>query len=124
MNENLSEFLFKVFAIFFFLIAVSMFVVMNNKSTQTLSIVKEGVYEDKAVYRSNFSYDDYTATGAEIISKIYDGLDVNIVVDGSTILKDVDVNTFNFNSIEKNAVFKIAYTINDGTITGVTYTKR
>lgn len=104
--------------------AISMFVFMNNISNTNINLVKNSIVADKALYESNFAEKAVTVSGAQIVSKIYDGLDVNIKVNGLSIPKTTDGNSFNYSSIDNNAIYKSFYTIDTlGKVTTITYTK-
>lgn len=145
MGENLSDFIYKVSVLFIFIAAVSVYMLLYGNASSLIEVVKENMYEDKALTQGSYENEEYTATGAEIISSIRSGLDVDIYVDGVKIEKvDREANsglredmvgnstTVNANDTEDvyskvipDAMYAVSYNIDaNGVITEVVYTKK
>lgn len=112
-------------AIFFFVIAISLFMIMNTTINANIKVVKNSLVEDKALYQSDFGAKELTASGASILSKIYNGLDVDLIIDGRVISKNTDGNSFDYSSLDNMATYGVKDNIDTtGKVTAITYTKQ
>lgn len=124
MNENLGDFLFDSFCVFIFITAISLFILMNNSTNENIKLVKSNLTQDKALYQSNIAPKDTTVNGSEIINKIYDGLDVDIIVNSYPISKTVDKFNFNYGIIDFKSQYKVSYNMDtNGKVISIVYTK-
>ncbi|WP_066497527.1 hypothetical protein [Abyssisolibacter fermentans] len=131
MSENIASFLYRVSMYLLFIFAISFFLIMYRSSVTAIEVVKEDLNNDKALYESNFNFEDYHVIGADIISSIIIGLDKDIVVDGVLIRKDEKFNDLlkdeALNSLvtRPNDIYDVKNDINsNGLITRIIFSKR
>lgn len=136
MSENILSFLYRVSMYLLFIFAISFFLIMYRSSVTAIEVVKEDLNNDKALYESNFNFEDYHVIGADIISSIIIGLEKDIVVDGILIKKQdiidnafdkksVDQYLFQYSFIKPNNIYDVKNDINsNGLITRIIYSKR
>lgn len=145
MGENLADFIYKVSVLFIFVAAVTVYMLLYGNASSLIEVVKQNMYEDKTLTQGSYENEEYAATGAEIISSIRSGLDVNIYVDGVKIEKvdrkansglreDMAGNSSIVNAndtgdvyskVIPDAKYAVSYNIDaNGVITEVIYTKK
>jgi len=125
MNENLGDFLFNSFCVFIFITAISLFILINNSTNDNIKLVKNNLSQNKALYQSNIAPNkDIKVSGSEIINKIYDGLEVDIIVNSYPISKTVDKFNFNYDIIDFKSQYKVSYNMDsNGKVISIVYTK-
>ncbi|RCX13010.1 hypothetical protein DFR58_11967 [Anaerobacterium chartisolvens] len=94
MSDNLADFLFEVSCIFIFTVAISVFMLMGSGTARNIALVKESLVQDNLLYESNVDAKEVTVSGAEIIAKVYGGMDVDIFVNGGVIAEESMANTY------------------------------
>ncbi len=125
MEENISKTLSYVFAVLFFIAAISVFFVMYNGSLDTMGLVKKAVSGSGPVYETKPEKSSCFVTGAEVLGLIKSGDETTIRIDNVSVLSKTDRETFNFSLIDVDALYSVEYIFqNTGEIQSVIYQKK
>ena len=124
MGENLTEFIFDVAMTMLFIVALSLFLVLNPASEKVVDLLESTINRDKDVMESVMPGSEYaTVTGADIIGNIINGLETDIEIGGKYIdAENTNPYNFDFASIDKTGVYKIRTHIgSDGIVESIVY---
>lgn len=73
MSENLSDFIFNLVVVMFFIVAVTLFFVMHDFSTDMLSFLRSEINNEKEVLQVRREDKEYSILGEELIAGIISG---------------------------------------------------
>ncbi len=125
MNENMQEFLFSVASVFILILALIVFLTIDRETKSLNEVMDKSIASERSFYESKTESDATYVTGAQIIYSIKTGLTCDFEIDGFFIMKDVDLNVFDYTIIDANRTYSVINLINSsGEIIQVTYKKK
>jgi len=100
MYNNLSDFIFKISLIVFFIIAVMLFLETNENINGLLNLVEKSYINNEVITVKESDEDYLVYKGYEVINKIISGLQYDIEIENILIrvnddFKDVDLSIIN-----------------------------
>lgn len=88
LDENISDFIFNVAMIMLFIAGLSIFFMLYPLSNKNNDLIRQNIGNGKEVMQVAASDAvPFKISGAELIGKIYSGLDYDIIVDGKEYSK-------------------------------------
>lgn len=129
MNESLSEFIFYMTVVVFFVAAVTLYFVMNGFSNDMVDFVRSDINSQNEIIQIIEEKKELTVSGEEILSDILSGSfeDLDLTVDGVGFGKSAG-NPYEFDNyhyIDPNARYVPEAVFNaSGDLTGVIYEKK
>ncbi len=109
MDENLVKTLFYSAVTFMLIAAISLFFVLYGNSDDMFTLVNKAITDKGIVYQTNKTDAVKTATGAEIIGSIKNGLNADIFIDSFFVPVTVDTDSFNYSLIDISSVYSMEY---------------
>lgn len=126
MDENISKIVACASVVFLVIAALSLFFILYRDSSDTLSIINQGINDQGAVFESSGLKAQATdVRGSEIVGSIKNGLETDVFIDSLFISRLQDAHAFDFSIIDKAAWYSVRYLFNpSGEVTSVQYVKR
>lgn len=111
MDDNIHEFLVSAAAIFAFSMAMLVFFIISQGIDHMNEAIDTTQGSGKTLYESHGEREETYVTGAQIIYSIKMGLECDIEIDYTPIVKDVDTNTFDYATIDAEGRYTVTHSI-------------
>ncbi|NLK87895.1 MAG: hypothetical protein GX279_10455 [Clostridiaceae bacterium] len=129
MNESLSEFLFNMAIVVFFVVAVTLYFIMNGFSNDMVDFIRNDISNQKEIIQIIEEKEELEVSGEEILSDILAGSfdNLKLTIDGVITEHTID-NPFEFDKyqyIDLNAWYTAEPVFDaGGNVTGMKYSKK
>ena len=111
MFDIINKFIFQVSLIVFIIIAVTLFLVLDNSTNELLDLVEESYINNNEITVKSYDEIDKMYRGYEIISKIIYGLEYDIEINNYIFLKEKDYKSIDFSLINEKGFYSLSLEI-------------
>ena len=113
MYNNLSDFIFKISLIVFFIIAVMLFLETNENINGLLDLVEKSYINNEVITVKESDEDYLTYKGYEVISKIISGLQYDIEIEDVLIRANDEFKDINLSIIDEKKLYVLKLEIDN-----------
>jgi len=113
MYNNLSDFIFKISLIVFFIIAVMLFLETNENINGLLDLIEKSYINNEVITVKESDEDYLTYKGYEVISKIISGLQYDIEIENVLIRVNDDFKDINLSIIDEKKLYVLKLEIDN-----------
>ncbi|MCX7772806.1 MAG: hypothetical protein N2376_06815 [Clostridia bacterium] len=125
MTENLAEFLFNALVLALFVLALVIFLLVFPNSEGNLQALTSTIHESRQLVQHQIEETYPTRTGGQLLFSLYQGLETDIIVDGTYLPKGSDAKMADYISIAPDAEYTEKwYMDTNGRVNLVVYTKK
>lgn len=111
MFDIINKFIFQVSLIVFMIIAITLFLVLDNNTNELLDLVEESYVNNNEIIVKSYDEIDKMYSGYEIISKIIYGLEYDIEINSYIFLKGKDYKSIDFSLINEEGFYSLSLEI-------------
>ncbi len=113
MYNNLSDFIFKISLIVFFIIAVMLFLETNENINGLLDLIEKSYINNEVITVKESDEDYLTYKGYEVISKIISGLQYDIEIEDVLIRANDEFKDINLSIIDEKKLYVLKLEIDN-----------
>ncbi|NLG02976.1 MAG: hypothetical protein GX567_03940 [Clostridia bacterium] len=107
MNENVSDFIINLVVVLFFVVAVTLFFVMQDFSADMLSFLRSEINNEEEVLKVSVKDEAYLISGEEIIAGIISGTMREFYLDSSHYLVSYPLKMSDYSAIDTYASYTL-----------------
>ena len=113
MYNNLIDFIYKISLTIFFIIAIMLFLEMNENIDKLFNLVERSYINNEMITVKEYDKDNYIYKGYEIVNKVISGLNNDIEIENIIINKDDNIKDIDLSIINDKKMYKVELEIDE-----------